>query len=106
MGGSQTLVATNNNPGVFAYIGVFSSRPRVDDEAFEAQLEAVKTRVVKLYWTGAGTTDMARERTVNLHSLLEKHGFKISYNYQEIPGNHCWFLWRDFLGDYASLLFR
>jgi enterochelin esterase-like enzyme len=47
---------------------------------------------------------MAREGTMNLHALLEKHGFKTSY--KEIPGNHYWFLWRDFLGDYASLLFR
>ena len=41
---------------------------------------------------------------MNLHALLEKHGFKTSY--KEIPGSHYWFLWRDFLGDFASLLFR
>lgn len=104
MGGGQTLAATNNNPGFFGYIGVFSSGPRVADEAFEAQLEAVKAGDVKFYWTGAGSTDMAREGTMNLHELLEKHGFKTSY--KEIPGNHYWFLWRDFLGEYASLLFR
>jgi predicted alpha/beta superfamily hydrolase len=85
----QTLAATNNNPGVFGYIGVFSSGPRVVDEAYEAQLEAVKAGGVKFYWTGAGTTDMAREGTMNLHALLEKPGFKTSY--KEIPGNHYWF---------------
>jgi enterochelin esterase-like enzyme len=53
---------------------------------------------------GAGTTDMAREGTMNLHSLLEKQGFKTSY--KEIPGAHYWFLWRDFLGDFGSILFR
>ena len=84
MGGGHTLMATNNNPGVFGYIGVFSSGPRTVDEAYEKQLEAVKAGGVKFYWTGAGTTDMAREGTVNLHSLLEKHGFKTSY--KEIPG--------------------
>ncbi len=104
MGGSQTLSATNNNPGMFAYIGVFSSGPRVVDEALEAQLAKVKEGGVKLYWTGAGTTDMAREGTMNLHALLEKQGFKTSY--KEISGNHYWFLWRDFLGEYATLLFR
>jgi enterochelin esterase-like enzyme len=41
---------------------------------------------------------------MNLHSLLEKHGFKTSY--KEIPGSHYWFLWRDFLGDFGSILFR
>ena len=43
-------------------------------------------------------------RTMNLHSLLEKQGFKTSY--EEIPGAHYWFLWRDFLGDFGSILFR
>jgi enterochelin esterase-like enzyme len=104
MGGGHTLMATNNNPGVFGYIGVFSSGPRTVDEAYEKQLEAVKAGGVKFYWTGAGTTDMAREGTMNLHTLLEKHGFKTSY--KEIPGPHYWFLWRDFLGDFASILFR
>ena len=104
MGGGHTLAATNNNPGVFGYIGVFSSGPRTVDEAYEKQLAAVKGGGVKFYWTGAGTTDMAREGTMNLHSLLEKQGFKTSY--KEIPGAHYWFLWRDFLGDFSSILFR
>ncbi len=104
MGGGHTLMATNNNPGVFGYIGVFSSGPRTVDEAYEKQLEAVKAGGVKFYWTGAGTTDMAREGTMNLHSLVEKHGFKTTY--KEIPGSHYWFLWRDFLGDFGAILFR
>ena len=104
MGGGHTLMATNNNPGVFGYIGVFSSGPRTVDEAYEKQLEAVKAGGVKFYWTGAGTTDMAREGTMNLHSLVEKHGFKTTY--KEIPGAHYWFLWRDFLGDFGSILFK
>lgn len=104
MGGGHTLMATNNNPGVFGYIGVFSSGPRTVDEAFETQLQAVKAGGVKFYWTGAGTTDMAREGTMNLHALLEKDGFKTSY--KEIPGKHYWFLWRDFLADFSSILFR
>jgi len=104
MGGGHTLLATNNNPGLFGYIGVFSSGPRTVDDAYEQQLEAVKKGGVKFYWTGAGTTDMAREGTMNLHSLLEKHGFQTSY--KEIPGAHYWFLWRDFLADFGSILFR
>jgi enterochelin esterase-like enzyme len=104
MGGGHTLSATNNNPGVFGYIGVFSSGPRMVDETLEKQFEAVKAGGVKFYWTGAGTTDMAREGTMNLHALLQKHGFKTSY--KEIPGRHEWFLWRDFLADFGTVLFR
>jgi enterochelin esterase-like enzyme len=104
MGGGHTLSATNNNPGVFGYIGVFSSGPRTVDEAYEKQLQAVKAGGVKLYWVGAGTADMARDGAVNLSALLKKQGFKTTY--KEIPGSHYWFLWRDFLADYGSCLFR
>jgi enterochelin esterase family protein len=104
MGGGHTLAATNNNPGVFGYIGVFSSGPRTVDETFEKQIEAVKAGGVKFYWLGAGTTDTAREGTVNLAEIVKKHGFKTSY--REIPGRHYWFLWRDFLAQFAQVMFQ
>jgi len=104
MGGGHTIAATNNNPGTFAYIGVFSAGARTVDEAFQKQLEAVKAGGVKFYWLGAGTTDMAREGTVNLSELVKKDGFNTSY--REIPGRHYWFLWRDFLANYAQVAFQ
>jgi enterochelin esterase-like enzyme len=104
MGGGHTLAATNNNPGVFGYIGVFSSGPRSVDATLEKQIEAVKAGGVKFYWLGAGTTDMAREGTVTLATLVKEHGFKTSY--REIPGRHYWFLWRDFLGQFAQVMFQ
>ena len=103
MGGGHTLAATNNNPGTFDYIGVFSSGPQAVDETFQKQLEAVKAGGVKFYWLGAGTTDMARERTVTLSELVKKDGFNTTY--REIPGRHYWFLWRDFLVHYAQIAF-
>jgi len=73
-------------------------------ETFQKQLEAVKAGGVKFYWLGAGTTDMAREGTVNLSELVKKQGFPTSY--REIPGRHYWFLWRDFLAQYAQVAFQ
>jgi len=104
MGGGHTLAATNNNPGVFGYIGVFSSGPRTVDATLEKQIDAVKAGGVKFYWLGAGTTDTAREGTMNLSKLVKDHGFKTSY--REIPGRHYWFLWRDFLGEFAQVMFQ
>jgi enterochelin esterase family protein len=104
MGGGHTIAATNNNPGTFAYIAVFSSGPQTIDEAFQKQLEAVKAGGVKFYWLGAGTTDTARQRTVNLSELVKKDGFNTTY--REIPGRHYWFLWRDFLAQYAQIAFQ
>jgi enterochelin esterase-like enzyme len=104
MGGGHTLQATNNNPGLFGYIGVFSAGPRNPDEAFEKQLAAVKAGGVKFYWLGAGTTDFAREGTVTLSQLVQKQGFPTSY--REIPGRHYWFLWRDFLTQFGGIVFK
>jgi enterochelin esterase-like enzyme len=105
MGGGHTFTATNNNPGVFGWIAIFSSGPRGGiDAATRAQLEAVKAGGVHFYWTGAGTTDTARERMVDVHKTVKDMGFKTTY--KEIPGRHYWFLWRDFLGDYAQILFK
>ena len=104
MGGGQTVTTTNNNPSVFGYIGVFSAGGRVGDTTFEAQLMEIKKDGVKLYWTGAGDTDMARAGTVALETDLKSKDFPTSY--KEIPGRHYWFLWRDFLSDYAGQIFK
>lgn len=104
MGGAQTVVTTNNNPNLFGYVGVFSAGGQVGDPTFESQLSEIKKDGVKFYWTGAGDSDMARPGTVTLEADLKEKGFPTSY--KEIPGRHYWFLWRDFLSDYASLLFK
>jgi enterochelin esterase-like enzyme len=104
MGGGQTVTTTNNNPKLFGYIGVFSAGGRVGDPTFESQLMEIKNGGVKLYWTGAGDTDLARAGTVALEADLKSKGFPTTY--KEIPGRHYWFLWRDFLSDYAGQLFK
>jgi len=104
MGGGQTVTTTNNNPNLFGYIGVFSAGGRVGDTTFESQLMEIKKDGVKLYWTGAGDTDMARAGTVALETDLKSKDFPTSY--KEIPGRHYWFLWRDFLSDYAGQIFK
>jgi enterochelin esterase family protein len=104
MGGGHTMSATNHNPGVFGWIGVFSAGPRQADPALDGQLEALKASGVKLYWIGAGSTDFAREGALNLSAAVKQHGFHTTY--REDPGMHYWFIWRTFLGDFGSQLFR
>jgi enterochelin esterase-like enzyme len=103
MGAGHTIAATNNNPGVFGYIGVFSGGGRIDD-TFEKQLTALKASGVKYYWLGAGDTDMAHAGTVALAEEVKKEGFVTSYH--EMPGIHYWFIWRKSLSDFAPLLFH
>jgi enterochelin esterase family protein len=104
MGGGQTIVITNNNPGLFDYIGAFSPGGPMKDEAFEAHLDAIKKAGIKFYWTGAGDVDICRDNTIALEASLKAKGIPTSY--KQIPGRHYWFLWRDFLVDYTSLIFK
>ncbi len=103
MGAGHTIAATNNNPGVFGYVGVFSGGGRIDD-TFVQQLTALKNSGVKYYWLGAGDKDMAHAGTVALSDEVKKLGFETSYH--EMPGIHYWFIWRQFLSDFTPLLFQ
>ncbi len=104
MGGGHTVAATNNNPGTFGYIGVFSAGARTTDETFEKQLAALKASGVKLYWIGAGSTDMALQGAKTLSETVKKVGF--NQVFRETPGGHTWFNWRIYLGEFAPLLFQ
>ena len=59
---------------------------------------------MKLYWIGAGTTDTANAGAKNLYKLTQD--LKFNSTYKEIPGAHYWFIWRDFLCDFGSKLFK
>ncbi len=103
MGGGHTIQATNNNPGVFGWIGVWSAGAQ-DTPEFTAALTKVKDGGVKHYWIGAGTTDFARPGAETLSGLAQKVGLNTSYH--TAPGAHYWFIWRQFLTDYYQTLFR
>jgi enterochelin esterase-like enzyme len=104
MGGFHTVMATNNNPGTFGYIGVFSAGANSTDEAFTKQLTALKASGVKLYWVGVGSSDFLLKSAQTLDEAVKKVGFKSVY--RETPGGHTWFNWRIYLSELAPLLFQ
>ncbi len=103
MGGGHTVQATNNNPGAFGWIGVWSAGGQ-DTPEFAAALTKVKDAGVKHYWIGVGTTDFALRGSETLKQVAEKVGLPMSYH--TAPGAHFWFIWRQFLSDFATILFR
>ncbi len=105
MGGVHTGLATNHNPGLFGYIGVFSAGFGVDVPNLEKYLTKVKAGGVKRYWVGAGTTDFALKDSQTLYETAKKVGLNVG-EYRLAPGAHFWFIWRLFLSEYAQLLFR
>jgi enterochelin esterase-like enzyme len=114
MGGMHTQTITNNNPGMFSYIGVYSMGlmnfgPQQQDaaklaEERDAKIEALKNSGYKLYWIGCGKDDFLYQSVIELRNTLDKHGFK--YTYRESTGGHTWANWRIYLSEFAPLLFK
>ena len=105
MGGGHTVSATNNFPGTFGYIGVWSAGTRQTDEAAVKLFQAVKDAGVNLYHVGCGLDDkLALTSSQNLVGILKTVGMK--HVYRESPGGHSWFNWRIYLKEFAPMLFR
>jgi enterochelin esterase family protein len=103
MGGGHTLQTTNNNPGVFGWIGVWSAGGQNTPE-FVSALTKLKESGVKHYWIGVGSTDFALRGSETLHEAAKKAELNVSYHIA--PGAHYWFIWRQFLGEFGPILFR
>jgi enterochelin esterase family protein len=103
MGGGHTTMATNNNPGVFGWIAVWSAGGQDSDE-YVNTLKKVNAGGVKHYWIGAGTTDFALNGAKTLYAAAEKAGLNTSFH--TAPGAHYWFIWRQFLSEYGSIIFK
>lgn len=103
MGGGHTVQATNNNPDVFGWIGVWSAGGQ-DSPEFVTALAKLKEAGVKHYWIGVGTTDFALKGSETLFASAKKAELNTSYH--TAPGAHYWFIWRQFLGEFVSIIFR
>jgi enterochelin esterase family protein len=129
MGGSQTLNIAIPNLADYAYVGVFSSgvlgggggrgrgaapagnAPPAGPfgEAWEkrnlAMLDNAATKKgLKVLWFSTGKDDFLLETTRSTVELLKRHGF--TPQYAESAGGHTWLNWRDYLSQFAPLLFQ
>jgi enterochelin esterase-like enzyme len=114
MGGAHTQTITNNNPGMFSYIGVYSMGimnmgPQNQDaakleEERNGKLIKLKDSGYKLYWVACGKDDFVYKSVIALRSSLDKAGLK--YTYRESTGGHTWANWRIYLSEFAPMLFR
>jgi enterochelin esterase family protein len=114
MGGGHTQTITNNNPGMFSYIGVFSmgimnmGQQNADAEKLQKErvdkMTALNNSGYKLYWIGCGKDDFVYKGVVTLRETMDKIGMK--YTYRESTGGHTWSNWRIYLSEFAPLLFK
>jgi len=120
MGGSQTLNVAFLNLEKFSYIGVFSSGatlgggrgaaaaapgPTAWETSHLANLDnAALKKGTKLVWFSTGVADGLLPNTRSTVEMLKTHGFAPVF--KESPGGHTWINWRNYLAEFAPLLFR
>jgi enterochelin esterase family protein len=119
MGGGQTLNIGVPNLEKFGYLGVYSSGvfgitgrgPGGDRQgpSFEERHAAVLNDArlkegLKLFWFATGEDDFLVETSRATVDMFKKHDFNVVY--KETEGAHTWIVWREYLREFAPLLFR
>jgi enterochelin esterase-like enzyme len=123
MGGDQSLRIAIPNLEKFSAIGVYSSgliglagppRPGATatvpsgkqwEEQNRAALDnAVARKGLKLLWFATGVDDFLLPTTKATVEMFKTHGFDPVF--RETPGGHTWLNWRDYLIEFAPLLFQ
>ena len=110
MGGGQTLNIAYSHLDWFSAIGVFSSGILVGGNAewekshLAALDDASLKKGLKTVWFSTGSDDALLPRSKSTVELLKQHGFAATFT--ESTGAHTWINWRNYLNQFAPLLFR
>jgi enterochelin esterase-like enzyme len=105
MGGAQSLSVGMANLDKFAWVGAFSAGPPAQArlDKFIADPAAANQKL-KLLWIAVGKDDFLHDRSEQLAAMLEDK--KIAHTFKVSDGDHSWPVWREYLAEFAPLLFR
>jgi enterochelin esterase family protein len=107
MGGGQSLHIGFSHLDLFSAIAAFSAAVPTDFETrFAAALDELKDTKgkLKLLWIGCGRQDSLFERSQKLSDLLQAH--HIRHTFRATEGAHTYTIWRQYLAEFAPLLFH
>ena len=108
MGGLQALNIALDDSADFAYVGIFSSgwfpNTQKDEEDTDVKQFRASGKPFLLFWVNAGQYDIARQNSDATVAILRKAG--ISVEQHQSGGFHAWNNWRDYLNQFAPLLFE
>jgi enterochelin esterase family protein len=65
---------------------------------------AALKKELKLAWFATGSEDFLLNTTKSSVEMFQKHGF--SPVYKETGGGHTWINWRNYLNEFAPMLFQ
>lgn len=117
MGGAQSLNVGFDKLADYGHIGVFSSgifgitggfgggAPSTEwEDSHKATLDDAELKKgLKLVWFACGKDDFLLTTNNATVAMLKKHGFDVVS--RETDGGHTWVKWRDYLNEFAPLLF-
>jgi enterochelin esterase-like enzyme len=107
MGGGQTITIGFRHLDLFSAMGAFSAAIPQDFEkefsAIAANPQAVNAKL-KLFWLGCGKQDSLFDRSQKFSELLTARGIK--HTFRPTEGAHVFKVWREYLSEFAPLLFR
>jgi enterochelin esterase-like enzyme len=108
MGGLQALDIALDDSADFAYVGIFSSGwfPNVQKEEEDTDVAQYRTsgKPFHLFWVDAGQYDIALQNSDATVAILKKAGIDVKQHHS--AGFHAWNNWRDYLNQFAPLLFK
>jgi enterochelin esterase-like enzyme len=120
MGGMQTLAIGIPNLEQFGYLGVYSSGvfgiaggenrgqppqgPPFEEKYAAILDDAQKKEGLKLFWFATGKDDFLVATSRATVEMFKKHNFNVTY--KETDGGHTWMNWREYLNEFAPMLFQ
>lgn len=105
MGGIQSLFIGMRHLDQFGWIGGMSAwLPNAEEYCKDALCDPEFNAKTHLLWMEIGKDDPYLQQFKDFHAVLTKH--KVMLNYIITEGNHSWPVWRGYLADFATLLFR
>jgi enterochelin esterase-like enzyme len=107
MGGGQSLHIAFSHPEMFSAVGAFSAAVPADFEShFASALAKPMDTTLRpgLIWFACGRQDSLFGRSEKLSELLTARG--VPHTWRPTEGNHTYTYWRQYLAEFAPLLFR
>jgi enterochelin esterase family protein len=108
MGGLQALDIALDDSADFAYVGIFSSgwfsNAQKDEEDTDVQHYRTSGKPFHLFWVNAGKFDIALQNSDATVAILKRAGIDVEQH--QSAGFHAWNNWRDYLNQFAPLLFK
>lgn len=94
---------------MFNYVGLFSAAIFRGKEGVSIyshlgnKLQQQFRKGVKLYWIGVGKEDFLFQENMRYLELLDEYNYH--YTLHQSEGGHTWRNWREYLSEFAPLLF-